>query len=727
MARNRFETYQNNEYTSQFVPTPMDANLMLGAIGQRQKSFDGAMDEASMFAAEVDYYHNDREIAEGILGKYDTQSNSIAEGLYQDGDGTGAARSIIKLKRNYNKDKQVGEIAALKRRKAQFDADMERIDNIKSPVDREEVKALYMKNVHTDFGIDSPLNQAKIFDDPGLAEKALAIGKAIKADGIPMGDGRLYASADGMHYTFVNGVQTKVDPTQAYETIKQNILADPQTRGYIQARLNAGAPVDYENLIASVANAVGFTDTRLTYGFRDNSKGLIDYEQGNRPFSMAPANPYEVVQGMTIQELNKEIETATGTRKNILEGFKETKTKEFDNSEAGKSLKPNKQDVNNFKTEFIDSLDDFPKQTTSDASYIKNLKEIFINMSNGELHDLITNTNDSELQQIVSENVGEGWGVIFTDKLKELSELTSVGEKTKFYNDSLDEVLGKGFQSTPIEIRPSMGGVAKRDYLSTLKQSLNTNEWDVLEVYNSKEGTYANVDPNNYKQAKEELSKLKAGDIELQGVDKFGESYLPPHFKINLTTGKGEDAIITTYTISPKLNPELKGSYSLDPTIHKLIKDLDITGDKTSTAVENDLLLELQLSDIGFGDTGNSNFDGVEVMGINDSPVKVNPYTKTDSNGKNGNFITVDEPGYGKYEITVEELRDMYAFLEGPIKDLTTEEKFAAASEYDEFQKVTKGLKKTDIVDFSKLLELDPKAMENIFIGVVAPFIQKNK
>lgn len=652
MARNRFEQYQSNPYQQQFVPTPMNANLLMGALGQKQKSFDSALNSASTFTPEVSYYHGDRETADGLINQYSQKSNDIVESLYADGDGNNAARTIAQMNQGYLKDKQTGEISALAQRKSQYDASITSINKIKNTEDRQRALGYFQNTAHTEFGLDSPLNQPIILDNPGISEKALAIGKAIKADGWMIGDGRIITSDDnGMYNVTVNGTTTQIDPNDAYGIIENYLLGDEQVRSYMGSRQQIGDPVDLRNTIASVASAVGFTKTTGSYGFHKDVKKGIDYANGNFPLSIQPGNPTLLAEGMTMDDLNTSIASSDGGSKGILTAYKLEAQKAFDESEKGKAFKASASDHTDFQNEYIESLtDNYDIQSASDYGVLQSLKEVFSKMKASEFSNVMN--NEDKLKEIVKQHSPDGYEEIITTSLMDIKGNTPSGKKEETYIELRDEFMSDGYSMTPTEIIPGKKGTAAAEYNTKLHNALSEQNFEVLQGFNistNKPNSYDLGAGDKSKTNQKVLNEMKAGTVESVRINKYGNALIPPTFTVEVTTDEGLQEI----TLMPKYNTQTEG-YSIPSSVSDLIKELDATGSLLGNAVENSLLEDRENNYFGLYDNNDphQNVKDKLLPSSNTQIEAIKPYIGKDTNGHEGNYIRIEEKGNVPYDIT---------------------------------------------------------------------------
>jgi len=709
MARNRFEQYQSNPYQSQFVPTPIDGRFVAGALGARQKSFDTALDAASTFEPEISYYPGDREAANSLLNQYSQKSNGIVESLYADGDGNNAARTIAQMRQGYSKDRQTGEIAALAQRKAEYDASLTAISKIKDVDDRNRSMRHFQNTVHTEFGLDSPLNQPIILDNPGISEKALAIGKAIKANGWMIGDGRMMTSDDdGMYKVTVNGHTTQIDPNDAYDIIENYLLGDEQVRSYMGNRQQIGDPVDLRNTIASIANAVGFTNTTGSYGFHKDVKKGIDYEQGERPITIGLDNPTLLIKGMTMSNLNTEIKNATGAEKAIMEGYRYKAKSDFDNSENGFNLKLTEENKKTFQDETINQIisDNGPLAKKFEIS--ENVINKFLELSPSDFYELF-----EKQEELVTR--GEG-GFTFNlpnseekifsrfkisksenNNILSFMEKTSVNDKINLYKEELNEYMKDGYSTTGTDLIPSKVGSAATAYQKRFRDALNGNHFQILPT----DGT-ERVDS---KTNEEKLLELGNSNPELVGITYFEGSVSPPIFKIKTKDG-----------VMMKLAPKYTNmdDRSLPFIINQLIKDLDITGDRTSSIAEDKVLENMLYNANELYDTGNPNQNVSTQLNIKDVDVK--PYTNKSLMGNKGSYIEIKE----SEEISNYSLSDLKAdvkILNLPyaLEDIEYLENYYKDNSYIE----------NEALNFDWLP--DDKAKEKIILEIIRPAIYKRQ
>ncbi len=261
--RNRFENYINNGYQSQFVPTPLDTNMMFNVLKERQGYYDNLVATNANLTPQFNYIKpNDfdmghqREAME-IQNLYAERSSEINE--YLKNDNLEGAKNLM-LKTIHDKDLK-RKVQYLEASYNQDLANLKSIEGIKKMDDRNLATHYYYKNrlqgkSFQDYyeGKTSPLNSPILGENPDLDNKINQIGAAIAANGYTFADGSRLESVKDANgnsigkYRYVKGdVTSEIREDEAFNIISTNVLNDPEVQSYIGARQAWGSPIIFQD------------------------------------------------------------------------------------------------------------------------------------------------------------------------------------------------------------------------------------------------------------------------------------------------------------------------------------------------------------------------------------------------------------------------------------------------------------------------------------------------
>lgn len=260
---NRFDQYRQAQQVRQFNPTPLDTNLIMGALGQKQQSFDSAVSGIGSFAPELSAYTGDLdEGKQYITDAYETHKSKLLEDLSETGDVSKAARELQVLHNNYLKDTQSGKLAYFANRKAEDEANLKQINTIKNPADKMLAMQDYLTRRHTQLedGKYSSLNTPILLEDPGVASKVQSAVKMAAESSFPIDGGVVemdpetgqfklgVTNEDGtLQWSFINAEETAA-------LVAQHLAGDSEVTDYMSARDQLGAPI-YEDVLHMIESA----------------------------------------------------------------------------------------------------------------------------------------------------------------------------------------------------------------------------------------------------------------------------------------------------------------------------------------------------------------------------------------------------------------------------------------------------------------------------------------
>lgn len=259
MARNRFENYISNGYQSQFVPTPLDTNMMFNVLKERQGYYDNLVATNANLMPQFNYIKpsdydmgHQREAIE-IQNMYTNRSSEINDLLKN--DNLEGAKNLM-LKTIHDKDLK-RKIQYLESAYAQDMENVKSLSDIKKLDDRNLASQYYYKNrlsgrSFEDFlaGKSAGVNNPLLSENPGLEEMINRAGNAIQANGYTLSDGSVIVSAKDAQgnptgkYMYKTGdVTSEIDFNRAMDILSTNILSNPEVISYIQAREAWGSPI----------------------------------------------------------------------------------------------------------------------------------------------------------------------------------------------------------------------------------------------------------------------------------------------------------------------------------------------------------------------------------------------------------------------------------------------------------------------------------------------------
>lgn len=310
--RNRFESYISNQYTPQFIATPLDANMMYNALKDRQGTYDQLSSSLANLTPKVNYIQPSDYDAGHIREYQDVQSFYQNEGseiskMLQDDDLSGAQSRMLAAVSNpdYRRKMQALESAYLEDK-----AQLEAISKLDNEYDKNIAYSLYnqnrLKNKKFDdylSGNSSAINRAYLpehFEHSDAIKEAAAM---LHADGIPYGDGTLYAVKDAQGndtfmYKTVEGEVESIDATKAYNGIFDYVINNPDFQKYYGFMQMAGLGDQYSesvnNQIKAAANLKAYRKETRNVSLHENwaMKKKYEEDQEAEQLGMRPTVPF---------------------------------------------------------------------------------------------------------------------------------------------------------------------------------------------------------------------------------------------------------------------------------------------------------------------------------------------------------------------------------------------------------------------------------------------------
>jgi len=289
MARNRFETYRSNQYTPQFIPTPLDTNLLMKGLATSQQQWDTAMQTLASQQYPTEYfqgrYHTDRDVAKQVGDYYENATLDLTEQLGQTGDVSKAATDLIRLKKQFSTDPRVSGLAYRKKLYEDFNEQLNEADV--NDAEKELMREYFEQNLMTDFGDKGKaLNRGVIYDTPDIAKKIKDAVSMLEHDGGVMtqvdglGRGQLYRHFDQygnptFKFVTATGTYENLDYGKALNAIRGVVGYDPEVQSFLQGRETIGRPYTQEldAMLQSAAFGKSFNRSDIDYNFLDDPYG----------------------------------------------------------------------------------------------------------------------------------------------------------------------------------------------------------------------------------------------------------------------------------------------------------------------------------------------------------------------------------------------------------------------------------------------------------------------
>jgi hypothetical protein len=107
----RFYKPQDTQYKDTFVPTEMPWDLVLGAVGREQQTYDKSISDAEATAFKLDNYYLDNNEARALEQQYNQQASTIANDISStEGSYKGASSKLFKLANSWKVNEDVRRI-----------------------------------------------------------------------------------------------------------------------------------------------------------------------------------------------------------------------------------------------------------------------------------------------------------------------------------------------------------------------------------------------------------------------------------------------------------------------------------------------------------------------------------------------------------------------------------------------------------------------------------------
>ena len=316
--RNRFENYISNGYQSQFVPTPLDTNMMFNVLKERQGYYDNLVATNANLMPQFNYIKpsdydmgHQREAME-IQNMYANRSSEINDLLKN--DNLEGAKNLM-LKTIHDKDLK-RKVQYLESAYAQDVEYVNSLSDIKKLDDRNLATQYYYKNrlsgrSFDDFlaGKSTGVNNPLLSENPDIDKKITAIGSAINANGYTLSDGSVIVSArdaqgnpTGKYMYRKGNVSSEIDFRRAIDIIGSGILNDPEVISYVQAREAWGAPIlgmdengnatgPLMEMIASQAGARAHRKSETGVHYMTDDIMMHGIRNPNAPIKPSPVRP----------------------------------------------------------------------------------------------------------------------------------------------------------------------------------------------------------------------------------------------------------------------------------------------------------------------------------------------------------------------------------------------------------------------------------------------------
>jgi hypothetical protein len=286
MARNRFENYISNQYTSQFTPTPIDANMGLNVINARQGYYDNVMKAIDQLNPDLQYIapnqfdQGDLPIANELFQSRAQEQQSLIDDILKTDNLNDAARRVSKLA-NDPTYKQKAE--ALKMRKLQYDQNRKMLeDQYGKDAYFNDYLTYYEQNRLTPFDVTNyGLNSAIGAQTPDASKLAKDWASILEYDEIPLGNGSFIGKTgdSGEYYISVDGKRQTLSPEKVASTLTNGMLGDPTVQNWLSTMNRIGQGEKAFKMIESQINAVvagkSFNRTQLSYDQKQNDEYLL--------------------------------------------------------------------------------------------------------------------------------------------------------------------------------------------------------------------------------------------------------------------------------------------------------------------------------------------------------------------------------------------------------------------------------------------------------------------
>lgn len=728
MAVNRFQQYRPGEYVSQFVPTPLDSNLLFNSLNRAQTSYDNALNYFGTFTPEVNYYHGDYGHAKEVLQDYDTAIADYTNQLLESGNFNSAARNIMQLNQKYKKDlAQTGRIGTLAARKAEYDNSIKQIESIKNLEDQMLAKANYDKNAYTQFAPGkTQLNNPLLFDDPGINAIIAKVASSVKADGynIP-GQGLLYESGDKYFLKSVNGHVKEISYDKAASAIMEVVLSDPNIASYAAARKQVGAPIDANilGMIDGYARATSFRDVNSSWSFHKDPIAVEKAKEENNNSINALLNPSTftpgLIRGYNAASLANAIATETNSdKKKLLEGYQKAALQAYDTSDMARPYKVSEGEKIKLATDLKAVYPELQGMTHDEI-----IKVIEYSAGDETLKDEVSALSKkygikTDLTMYPSgsssggANVDATLNTLLTTVNSHLSENPVFKNALKPYYSNRDIYLEEGAEIPTVNIVPQWKNEAQESAaINNMQPGFNSNNWSIVSKSIDGTGTELPTDSKEIEKIFANLRSAAAGNIQLESIGHYQNAELPTALTINYYDPSTK--INHTFTLSSKYDPNTEDKVLGSMVSGMIDSQLNVANSGIQTQVAGELVQESRrYNALGVQFKGNPDenyIDSPAFQYLKDYGISNLNLYADNVNGKNGKFITYGDNTNNDY-ITYGDITALQAYL----NDMGYEGELDIM-EYIDFTNKSEN----DPLDFTTIENGDPfarvKVAENLF------------
>lgn len=456
MARNRFENYISNQYTPQFTPTPIDANMAFNVINARQGYYDNIMKAIDQLNPDLEYIRpnefnqGDLPIANQLYQSRAQEQQSLIDDILKTDNLNDAARRVAKLA-NDPTYKQTAE--ALKMRKLQKDQERKMLeDNYGKDVYFNDYLRHFEQNYLTPFDVTNyGLKSAIGAITPPIAEILKDFTGMMEANQFQTADGRMIGKTeDGQYFITKEGTTKYISFEEAKQELEAGVYGDPRVQPWLNVMDKLGKGKEVRDMlnaqIMGAASAKAYTQNTSNIDYMNNRQWDLN-ASGNKdnPYGEPSFNPWNMFESqapniVNVDEqgnlvVNWEVMYSTPEYKQLQEEFeKETRTYNANETSAQREqrIKNAGDKVNNFiKEKYNDQIIELDKKYPGMSPQAK---ANFINESiSGQMymHQLTDATTGNPIEAKKTR--------LETFRSNNLYEMTPTGPKRVTYEDVLSE------------------------------------------------------------------------------------------------------------------------------------------------------------------------------------------------------------------------------------------------------------------------------------------------
>lgn len=321
---NRFQQYRPTQVVQQYVPTRLDANMLMGAMQERQNQYNqsfAALNEPVNF----NRIQKDEQHAQDRINYYNSQMEKAASELQETGNTQAAAQEIMRLKKEYNADEAVRAMGARYNANQEYmtkfgdrAAKGELYANEEAAYYRNQIPELYNQDGGVEYGVGTPLYTPDVNVDQTIKDVAgmLRANKFVTADGSILG-----MHPNGDFYVTAKGTQKGINKDEAAALISNYLFANHDVQKYMGVVENFDPLIGQRLLEQAMraGEAKAFVEQDFSYGHlgvpsdgsnKDLFSGAGDFGTGGNLTIKSPGDTVKRITEANAERANFANETA---------------------------------------------------------------------------------------------------------------------------------------------------------------------------------------------------------------------------------------------------------------------------------------------------------------------------------------------------------------------------------------------------------------------------------